>query len=375
MNAKTVGLALLTLAVIGLAWKVSEDKAPQTEMVRTYLHPGLIDRLNDVGRVHLKSAEHETILVRDHDAWKVENRDGYPAEFARVKRAVLQMAELKLVEEKTTIPENYPRIGVADIDSDEADGTLIELTTDTNEAIAALLIGNALNTGARKQHYVRKLGDQQSWLVAGELDISAETYKWHDSDIADIDTQRVKQVSIQTQEGETILVAKSDSSKNYFELANIPEGYEAKSKATISSIGAILLSLKFNDVASATRVGQLTSIKQIELQTFDGLVATLEEFELEGRSLVRFDFSFDPELLEAEDEEEEEDVGEAETADGEDEMGETSAAEAVADEAARLKKSTAQWVYELPDYKMRTINKRFEDLIKESEAPDESKDE
>ena len=166
MNAKTVGLALLTLAVIGLAWKVSEDKAPQTEMVRTYLHPGLIDRLNDIGRVHLKSAEHETILVRDHDAWKVENRDGFPAEFAHVKRAVLQMAELKLVEEKTTIPENYPRIGVADIDSDEADGTLIELTTDTNEAIAALLIGNALNTGAQKQHYVRKLGDQQSWLVA-----------------------------------------------------------------------------------------------------------------------------------------------------------------------------------------------------------------
>ncbi|MCZ6892839.1 MAG: hypothetical protein O7H40_02180, partial [Gammaproteobacteria bacterium] len=151
----------------------------------------------------------------------------------------------------------------------------------------------------------------------------------------------------------------------------IPEGYEAKSKATISSIGAILLSLKFNDVASATRVGQLTSTKQIELQTFDGLVATLEEFELEGRSLVRFDFSFDPELLEAEEEEE----GEAEKTDGEDEMGETSAAEAVADEAARLKKSTAQWVYELPDYKMRTINKRFEDLIKESEAPDESKDE
>ncbi len=373
MNAKTVGLALLTLAVIGLAWKVSEDKAPQTEMVRTYLHPGLIDRLNDIGRVHLKSAEHETILVRDHDAWKVENRDGFPAEFAHVKRAVLQMAELKLVEEKTTIPENYPRIGVADIDSDEADGTLIELTTDTNEAIAALVIGNALNTGARKQHYVRKLGGQQSWLVAGELDISAETYKWHESDITDIDTQRVKQVSIQTQEGETILVAKSDSSKNYFELANIPEGYEAKSKATISSIGAILLSLKFNDVASATRVGQLTSIKQIELQTFDGLVATLEEFELEGRSLVQFDFSFDPELLEAEEEEEEE--GEAEKTDGEDESRETGAAEAVADEAARLKKSTAQWVYELPDYKMRTINKRFEDLIKESEAPDESNDE
>ena len=371
MNAKTIGLALVTLTLIGLAWKVSEDKAPQTEVVHKSLHPGLFDRLNDVGRVHLKSAEHETILVRDHDVWKVENRDGFPAEFASVKRAVLQMAELKLVEEKTTIPENYPQIGVVDIDSDEADGTLIELATDASETIAALLIGNAITTAARKQHYVRKLGDQQSWLVAGELDISAETYKWHESEIADIDTQRVKQVSIQTQEGETILVSKSDSSKNYFELANIPEGYEAKSKATISSIGAILLSLKFNDVVSATRVGQLTSIKKIELQTFDGLVATLDEFELEGRSFVRFDFFFDPGLVEAAEEED----GEAATTDGEEESEETGAAETVVDEAARLKKGTAQWVYVLPDYKLRTINKRFEDLIKESEAPGESTDE
>ena len=358
MNAKLLGLALLTLLIIGLAWKISEDRAPQTEVIRASLYPGLIDQLNDIGRVIIRSAKEESMLKRDGDAWKLENRDGYPAAFTNIKRSILQIADLNVIEAKTSLPESYKRIGVADIESDDAAGQLIELHNDAGESIASLIVGRKSDASGQAQHYVRKSGDVQSWLVSGDLKISTDPLSWVDTEIANIDTDRVKRVSITYPDGESIRIEKENANKSFFDLENVPDGFKVKSKSTVSSIGAIMLNLDFKNVAGASSVTNLEPRKTLELQTFDGLVIKLEEFDYEENVWARFDFSFDPDIVAIEDD----DVESADEPSAEEDAKET-----VEEEVALLRERTALWVYQMPDYKTRTIDKRYEDLIEEDE--------
>ncbi|MEQ8659812.1 MAG: hypothetical protein RLW62_03250, partial [Gammaproteobacteria bacterium] len=127
MKGRTLGLALVTLVVIAGAWKVTQDKAPQTEVSRSQLYAGLLDRLNDIERVRLTNGDTETVLARAGERWLLASKDGYPADGSAVRRAVLQVAGLRVVEPKTASPERYARLGVQDVDADGADGTLVEL--------------------------------------------------------------------------------------------------------------------------------------------------------------------------------------------------------------------------------------------------------
>ena len=367
MNAKFIGVALLTVAIVGIAWKISEERAPQTEETRMSLYPGLIDQLNDIGRVNVRSANQESVLVRDGDVWKLENRDGYPAAFTNIKRTILSIADLDIIEAKTSLPENYKQIGVDDVESDDATGTRIGLLTDASDSIASLIVGRKSDAGSQAQHYVRKDGDPQSWLVSGDLGIASDPLKWVDTSIADIDTTRVRRTSITAAGIEPVVISKEDSKKNFFGLENIPEGFKIKSKSTVSSIGAILLNLDFKDVASAETLSALEPHKTLELQTFDGLIVKLEEFHIDEKVWVRFDFSYNPDIVVPKDGQEDD---QAEIADGAAADGDEK--ETVEEEAARLNERTALWAYELPDYKARTIDKRFEDLIEEEEPAEEA---
>ena len=60
MNNRLLAAMLLAVVLGGMAWKISTDKAPQTEVTRTALYAGLLDKLNDVTRVELRSAKSQT---------------------------------------------------------------------------------------------------------------------------------------------------------------------------------------------------------------------------------------------------------------------------------------------------------------------------
>lgn len=367
MNVRFVAVAVLALVVIGAAWKLSVDNAPQTEVSRAPLFPDLTARINDVQRLSLRSRDRETHLVRSNDGWVVRNLDGFPARVADVKRTLLQLAALVRVEAKTARPESYARIGVADIGQDGADGTLIELAGDDEAPIADLIAGNTRSSGTQTQRYVRRPNEAQSWLVEGELDAPADPIPWVDAEIADIDADRVRRVEIRPSDGDPVVVSKDKASDNYFELGNVPEGFEPGSRTTVSSLGAILISLRFNSVAAAARVADLEPRSRVRVETFDGIRADIDLFDVDDRTLARFTFAYDPALVASADS-----AADTATAGNEPDQGvEEPAAASPEEEAATLASRTANWVYELPDYKQRMIDKRLQDLIKERKAEDE----
>jgi hypothetical protein len=363
VKRRTLGFALLTLAVIGVAWKISQDKAPQTEISRSQLYPGLLDRLNDVARVRLSSTDDTTLLARESEGWVLASKDGYPVNGAAVRRTVLQVAGLRVVEPKTATPERYARLGVADIDGADAAGTLVELLAADDAALARLIVGNASDTAGTPRHYVRRAEEAQSWLVEGALAVPADPIPWVDAGIVDIDTARVAEVRIEPAEGAPIVIRKAERDDNFFALESVPTGFEPKSKATVSSGGAVLLDLRFNDVASAAAVADRAPLRTVTVRTFDGLAATMKDYALEDRVVTTFDFAATSPALPSPGDDETDDGSAAADDEGGSPEAAATEAETVAEEAARLAAVTAGWAYVLPDYKRRMIERDLDSLV------------
>ncbi len=376
MNNKLLGALLVAVILGGMAWKISTDKAPQTEVTRTALYAGLLDKLNDVSRVELLSAKTQTTLKRQGEQWTVANRDNFPAEPAAVKRLLLGLADLQIVEAKTSLPDNYGRIGVAE-PGNGSDSLQVELYGAKDERLVAVIVGHARESGQQSQRYVRRAGEPQSYLVNGKIDGTSDPITWLDARIVDVDTARVRSVEIVPSEGAAVVLVKHKPKDNFFELHNLPAGKVQRSKALVSSLGALLLDLRFNGVAAGARFADAKPMRQTTVQTFDGLRARIDEFAADGKTYARFDFAYDASLVQAD---ATTDTASPETSEPPPVPGTEPAAPAIAatpketveQEAARLNARTAGWIYELPDYKQRLLAKRLDDLVQapgKDEAP------
>ncbi len=363
MTPKRIVMLLAALVIVGAAWKISEQKAPQTEIARSAFFPGLMEQLNDVARVTLESGDDLTTLVRDGDAWAIENKDGFAASPGEVRRTLLQIASLSRVEAKTRSPERYGRIGVADPGAAEGAGTRVSGSDAAGEPVFALIVGNARDGAPRPQHYLREVGAEQAWLAEGALEVPADPVRWLDAGIVDVDTERVREVRITAADATPIVIAKDEADDSFFTLRDIPPGFEAKSKATVSSLGALLLDLRLNDVLSAERVAGQQPVREAVVRTFDGLVATLAQYDLDGEPYVGFTFAFDAASVTAAPATEDDAAADEAQESDDDTTDAGEPAETVAEEAARLAARTAGWIYALPNYKQRMLARDFDSLV------------
>ena len=365
---------LLLLVVAGLiaygAWHVSQRKAPSTEVGNAPLYPGLLDRLNESRSIEIRTAADSFTLERDGEKWSMVERNHYPVHLDKVREALVQLSALKIRETKTSKPANYPTLGVGDTPADGSDSRRVTVRGETDEPLVDLLVGKARQARGVESpgHYVRRHGDATAYLVEGELGIAVKPNDWIETAIVDIPVDRVRQVTLGHYGAQPVTVAKKDRKEQLFTLQNLPEGHDARSAAVVSSIGGLLLDMRLEDVIAANKVEGGTPRTIVDVQTFDGLVATLEQYDLDGRVFVTFKFAFNPDL-----------VAPAEPA-GPDAAAKGAGAEAQAapaasatpDVKAEVEKLNARvqgWAYELPDYKTRIIDKKMEDLIKVKGQP------
>lgn len=360
MNARKLSVIVAAVAVVAAAVYIAERKAPTTEVAAELLYPGLIERINDAARIELATREHALAITRLGNGWVIESRDNFPATFATVKQALVQLAELRILEAKTAKPENYARIGVEDIASEKSGSRLVSVYGPEKALLASLLIGKErLGKGlGSPAHYVRKSGEGTAYLVDGDLTFSANMNDWLDAAVANIPAERIRRVAINPYEGQPVVISKTARNDQFFNLEGVPPGFEPRSKAEVSSIGSLLLDLNFEDVAAASKLAGLVPRTIVEVQTFDGLVATIEQYDLKEFVYAKFSFAFNPDLVVAEP------AADKPAAD-------KPAAEkpGVDDEVKKLNEKVSGWAYVLPDYKLRLIDKKIGNLIKKVEPP------
>lgn len=361
-------LALVAATVIG-AWQVSQRKAPTTESAAVMLYPGLIDHVNDARQVAIAAQDGTVTVVRNGELWRVTELDGYPAEVATVKRALLQLASLKILETKTSKPEKYAQIGVEDRDAGGTASRAVKVMGGDDQVIVDLLLGKERPARAMNApgHYVRRAGETRAYLVEGELELPAKPAEWVDTSIVNLPVDRVRQVTIQPTGGEVIIVNKARPDVQLYTLANIPAGQEVRARATVSSMGGLLLDARFDQVVKAAKVAGVTPRATAVVETFDGLTATVTRYDVEGTPYLTLQFAHTPEKAVEPPPPAPNEAPAPEMATPAPEPVPLKKPEEVAREVAELNARVTGWAYVLPDYKSRLLEKQLADLLKKQE--------
>lgn len=377
-------LAAVTAAVaaIAVAATMSRQSATERVTVDALALPGLMDRVNDVDRIDLAGPEGEFALRFDGARWTVPALADFPADFDKVKKTLIALGELRLVEAKTSDPERYGRLGLAEPNAEDGAGTRLRLGAGEAETVAALTVGNP-GRGGPDQVYIRRDDDAGTWLASGALDLGAEPKDWVDTLVVRLDGDRVRRVTIShAGDGERLEIFKTNPGEESFELAEMPEGATLRSPLTLDNLGRALAFVRFDEVAPAAEgpaagAGDSTAV----FETFDGVTVTVTLQARGEATWARFDAAYDPAAAEPEeaapedaedapDETAAEDEGAAETAEeaanemaDETTQGEEEAPFDAEADTAQLLARTADWVFQLPDFKAEQLAMRLARLI------------
>lgn len=270
-------------------------------------------------------------IYREDDRWRVRERDGYPADLGALRQLIGAIAGARIIEEKTSNPENYDRLGVDD-PAEGGSGTRIELTGP--EFDYAIILGNSVRGSAR---YARIAGEAQSYLVDRDPEPPQAPGEWLKPDIVDLAAADVGEVVITHADGETITISKTEREQTDFVVADVPDGRELSYATVGNSVAAALAGLELEDVRTAIeRPAETTA----EFRSWDGLRITAEV-----------------------------------TAEGDEQwVGFTAAAESddddAAERAAEINARVAGWQYRLPDHKAGQLTRRWEDLLRPGDSDD-----
>ena len=285
-------VAILTVIVVVAAVMISQQRAPETSREKAALFPELAGRINEVSKLVVRDDQHTLTVQRISGNWSIAEADNYPALIDTVKQAVLAVADLKIVAEKTDNPDLYKRLGVEDIDSQGATSTMLTLDADGDE-LAGLIVGNSRRSKSAVSApglYVRIPGRPQALLVEGRLSVSADIIQWIKRDIINIEVDRVNAVRLQPAGGTEVNLNRDDPA-NDLVLQDIPAGKEQASEYLISRMATVLENVYVDGVRKADNIDFSSPAAVLEVTTFDGLTAGIEVAQSEEQSYARFSFA------------------------------------------------------------------------------------
>ena len=329
-------LFVAALVVVAGAFWLSYSKRPQSNETPAGapVLEGLKATLNDVTEIRIAKgdATHVTLKKRDAD-WSVLERE-YTADSGKVRKLLLDLGALRVVEEKTSDPANYARIGVEDVSSPKAGGTRVEIVTP--KKVHTLIVGKSAEG---KAAYVRVAGAAKSALASPQLTPEADPKRWLDHAVADIPESRVKDVAITPAAGPAYSVTREKKEQNDFTVSNVPKGRELSNPGAGTAVAGDLTTLQLDDVRHAVPDAKPTA--SATFHTFDGLEVKVDGF-LDGD---RHYLALTP----------------------------ASTAKETEAESQTLAGRTKGWQYEVPSYKYDALFRPLEELLKKPEPKPEKK--
>ena len=177
-------IVLVAAAVYAL---VTGDRAVAPVVHNERVFPALADHLGDLAWMRISRGAMKADLNLIAGRWAVVEKGNYPAAPGKVRRLLLGLAELTLVEPKTARPELFARLDLDDPSNGKS--TLVGLQDRTGKTVAELIVGKMRRDrlgGGNDAVYVRKPGADRAWLARGSLDLPGDLVDWLDRRILDI---------------------------------------------------------------------------------------------------------------------------------------------------------------------------------------------
>ena len=238
--------------------------------------PELGTKLGDLAWIRLSHGTDKANLAEVNGKWTIAEKSNYPAAAGKVRQLLLALSNLTLVEAKTERPELFSRLGLDD--PKDGHSTLVSLQSRAGATIAELIVGRQRVDrfgGGEDGVYVRRPGENRTWLARGSLELSGQPIDWLDRGILDIAGQRIASVQLTDETGATLTLRRAAADAP-LAVEGAPAGAKFKSPPELSEPAAALHDLELVDVKPAAELampeqGAATAV----YTTFDGLAVTV----------------------------------------------------------------------------------------------------
>ncbi|WP_455219019.1 DUF4340 domain-containing protein [Kaarinaea lacus] len=377
-------LILASIAVLFIiATLFSEPTNIEISGAGDNVFPELLARVNDATYIKIQTNQDTLTLTKDQDTWTVKENDNYPASINKVRELVLGVGNLKRVEPKTKKPENYARIGLQDVTEEGATSTQITIIAGSDKKLADLIIGNskpAKSDASQKSYYIRTMDDPQSWLADGNLPDKWEPRDWLDIDIIELKRDRIQQVKVNHADGELVYIHRDNPNVRDFTLDSLKPNEQVTAPYEVNNIATTFTKMTFDDVVNAANAGvEDKPVYSAVLTTFDGLEITFEPFNKDDKHFAKYSARFNEEAAKSNqqklaEQKTSEPAAEPPPADPHAAVSakkevELKSAEEVKQEVEKLNRRWQNWLYQLPDFRIKNIGKKKADLLKKDQRP------
>jgi hypothetical protein len=274
-----IAILLLTVTLAGSAiYSLARtDKTDPERASGERMFPDLQKKLADLAWMRLSHGSDKIDFTAIGGKWSVVEKGNYPAAPAKIRRLLLGLADLTLLEAKTQRPELFARLELDDPATGK--GTLVQLQDRLGVPAVNLIVGKSRRdrlAGAYDAVYVRRPGENKTWLARGSVDVSGSAVHWLDRRIIDIPPSRI--ASVTTIDGDAPpLVLKRSSPSADFAVVDPPPDTPLKSGKQLAGPAGALTALELDDVKPiADAPSPVAGGQSATFETFDGLTIAVQ---------------------------------------------------------------------------------------------------
>ncbi len=283
-----LGIAVVLVALLaGLAALFGHQRAPEsgTGAAGPWL-AGLKEGLGEVKRIDLKSGALSSSLRREGERWVLAEREGYSVDMERLADLLKELSAAKVLEQKTSKPEFYGRLGLEDIDKPGSKAVLVEIWRDDTAARWRVLVGNAAE--GRSGRYLRLAGSPETWLVDRSPQAFADPGDWIDRKLLGLAFERVAGVTRSLADGSGFEAARPDAATPSLSVASLPEGGRPRYDSVFDAAARAVLTAEAEDVRRASEeLFSGTALARNRIRFFDGLVLDIDAVKAGDANWVR----------------------------------------------------------------------------------------
>lgn len=247
--------AAITLAVAIVAY-ASNNKVARPKVTGTPLAAGLAANAKRIARLEITQGEKSVQLALDGANWVVANRNNYPAKPDAVRGLLVKLSEADLVEPKTKSKERFGLLELEDPANKDAKSRLVRLLDAKGSVLSEVIVGkkrfDAFGAN-RSGTYVRRPGEDQTWLANADLEASPSARDWMPTGVLDVAAAKVATMTIEVP-GEAPLKIVRDAAGGQvpkFNLANMPAGKKLKESTSLDSMVRAAANIELEDVRKA----------------------------------------------------------------------------------------------------------------------------
>jgi hypothetical protein len=288
-----LGLAVVTLITTGAAIYVTwqQPAAGPVQVGDEAAFPALREHPEAVAKVVITAPAGAITLARGADGrWVTPDRHGYPIAADKLRQLILQLADMRLIEAKTNLPDRYARLEVEDV-GEAAQSRRVRLEDADGTVLAEAILGKRRErlTGTEPSGtYLRRPDEAQSWLASGGIDLDEEVADWLEQEIVALEGERVQRIELSPPAGDSYAVVR-DAPEAELRLDGLAEGEALKQDANLNQLAGALATVLLQDVKPVAEIAWPDEDHTVTVMTFDGVEITLRLASLDDQHWLQVD--------------------------------------------------------------------------------------